>query len=63
MQGKEFKKLRIKMGLTQVRLAERLGVASNSVARWEQGVRAISEPMARFIKMLVKENTAQKEKK
>ena len=46
------------MGLTQVRLAEQLGVASNSVARWEQGVREISEPVARLVKMLLKEYVA-----
>ena len=50
------------MGLTQVQLAKRLGAASNSVARWEQGVRAISEPIARFIKMVAKEHLTQKEK-
>ena len=36
-------------GLTQAAFADRLGVAKNTVTRWEQGVHAITEPMARRI--------------
>ena len=34
-------------------MAERLGVTSTSVARWERGERAISEPVARLITLLL----------
>jgi DNA-binding transcriptional regulator YiaG len=38
MGGKELKKMRESLGLTQVKLAEILGIRSNTVARWENGV-------------------------
>lgn len=36
MTGQEFKDWRTKAGLTQAQLADRLGVKSNTVARWER---------------------------
>ena len=33
-----FKKIRSRLGWSQARLAEELGVTWNSVARWERGV-------------------------
>jgi transcriptional regulator with XRE-family HTH domain len=39
--------------LTQQALAARLGVAPNTVARWEQGVHSITEPMARLIRLML----------
>jgi len=47
MTGTEFRKLRRALGLTQAELAKALEVTSNTVARWEQGVHAVS-PLARF---------------
>jgi len=38
MKGKELKARRTALGLTQVQLAETLGVQPNTVARWENGV-------------------------
>lgn len=38
MKGKELKARRTDLGLTQVQLAETLGVQPNTVARWENGV-------------------------
>jgi len=35
--GKELRNKRIKLGLSQVKLAELLGVTGNTVARWERG--------------------------
>ena len=52
MTGDELRRLRRRLGLTQVQLAERLGVTSTSVARWERGERAISEPVARLVRLL-----------
>ena len=49
MDGPELQRLRTHAGLTQAALAARLGVAPNTVARWEQGQRVITEPMARLI--------------
>ena len=61
MSGKELKQLRKKMGITQVELGKRLGVAGNSVARWEQGTRDISIPMARFIRLVSQVHIGEKE--
>lgn len=61
MSGKELKQLRKKMGITQVELGKRLGVAGNSVARWEQGTRDISIPMARFIKLIAQVHIGEQE--
>ena len=47
----ELKSLRAAAGLTQRDVAERLGVNRLTVARWEQGGRAISVPMAKLIRL------------
>ena len=49
MKGKELRSIRKRLGWTQAELAEALGVAENTVARWERDERAIAEPVARFI--------------
>ena len=41
MKGKELKRRRRALKLTQVELSEILGVRSNTVARWENGVSPI----------------------
>ena len=41
MNGTTLKAKREELGFTQVRLAEILGVQSNTVARWENGVLAV----------------------
>jgi len=61
MSGKELKRLRVKMGITQVELGKRLGVAGNSVARWERGARDISIPMERFIRLIAQVHIGEKE--
>jgi transcriptional regulator with XRE-family HTH domain len=50
--GAELLRLRKQLGLSQAKLAERLGVDPNTVARWERDERAISEPVARLVHML-----------
>ena len=50
MTGSELRRIRKRLGLTQVQLAERLGVTGNTVARQERGEVRITEPVARLIR-------------
>ena len=50
--GNELLRIRKQLGLTQVALAGMLGVASNSVARWERNEMAMREPVARLVRLL-----------
>ena len=52
MTGKDLRKHRKQLDLTQAGLAERLGVTANTVARWERDEITIREPMARLITLL-----------
>jgi transcriptional regulator with XRE-family HTH domain len=52
MNAGELRKLRKKLGWSQAQLAREVGVAANSVARWERGEMAISEPAARLIQRI-----------
>jgi transcriptional regulator with XRE-family HTH domain len=52
MKPEQLRRLRQKLGLTQEELAREVGVARNSVARWERGEMAISEPAARLIQRI-----------
>jgi len=49
MVGKELRAIRARLRLTQVELAELVGVASNTVARWERDEMAMRERKARLI--------------
>ncbi len=51
MNGMQLKRIRKRLKLTQAALAEQIGVAANTVARWERDERAITEPMARLIRL------------
>jgi DNA-binding transcriptional regulator YiaG len=53
--GEELHSIRQKLSLTQAALAEAIGVTSNTVARWERGEMAISEPAARLLEKLAEE--------
>jgi excisionase family DNA binding protein len=55
MTGVEIRALREKLGWTQMALAEAVGVTSNTVARWERGEMAISEPAARLLQKIAAE--------
>ena len=55
MTGRELRSIRQKLALTQAALAEAIGVTSNTVARWERGEMAISEPAARLLEKLAGE--------
>lgn len=60
LEASELRRLRTRAGLTQAALAARLGIKPNTVARWEQQVRSISEPMARLIRMVVQSRGARR---
>ena len=47
-----LRETRGKLGLTQKALAARLGVASNTVARWESGVNPLPLWAALFVSLL-----------
>ena len=55
MTAVEIRVLRDKLGWTQMALAEAVGVTSNTVARWERGEMAISEPAARLLQKIAAE--------
>ena len=55
MVGEEVRRIRDKLGVTQAQLAERLGVAPNTVYRWEADRVAITSPMAQLLRLLTKE--------
>ncbi len=52
MTGVDIRALRGKLGWTQMALAEAVGVTSNTVARWERGEMAISEPASRLLQKI-----------
>ena len=52
MVGKELRAIRARLRLTQVEIAELVGVASNTVARWERGEMTMRERRARLIQSI-----------
>ncbi|HRI39818.1 MAG TPA: helix-turn-helix domain-containing protein [Nitrospira sp.] len=52
MTGPQLRSIRRRLGLTQVAMANHIGVAPNSVARWERGEMEITEPVARLVTLL-----------
>jgi len=54
MKGKELKRLRKRLALSQAQLAERVGVRSNTLARWERDEISITEPVARLLRLIGK---------
>ncbi len=52
MTPEALKQVRAKLGLTQMELAKQLGVARNTVNRWEMGQRRIAPMVERLIKTL-----------
>lgn len=53
MTGRELRRLRKRLGLTQAALAQQFAVTPTTVARWERGEVSIREPMARLIRLIV----------
>ena len=63
MTPEELKALRARLGLTQYELAEKVGVARNTINRWEMGIRSIPEPVVRLLDYLTKEVRAEIQQK
>jgi DNA-binding transcriptional regulator YiaG len=51
MTGEELKKIRKRLGLTQVEFAALVGVAPNSIARQERGEMGIRGPLAKLTQL------------
>ena len=62
MTGEEVAALRRRLGLTQVELAELVGVAPNSVARWERREMAVRESAARLMRLLAQRRPKRRRK-
>jgi transcriptional regulator with XRE-family HTH domain len=52
MTTEDLKAVRDRLNLTQGELAEKVGVARNTITRWETGLRHIPEPVARLVRLL-----------
>lgn len=50
-----FRRLREKLGLSQAKLAARMGVSSNTIYRWEVGTVTVPPPVAVLIRILVEQ--------
>jgi len=55
MTAGEVRVIRTKLGLTQAEFAKKVGVATNTVTRWEGGMLGIRESAARLMKLLAKQ--------
>lgn len=60
MKGAELRQHRMRLGLTQKEMAERIGVHSNSLARMERDEMTISEPVARLVSLLPEDKPKRK---
>ena len=54
MKGAELRTIRKRLGKTQAQLAEAVGVATNTIARYERDEMTISEPVARLVRTIAK---------
>jgi DNA-binding transcriptional regulator YiaG len=63
MSGEELRRVRRRLGLTQVELAKQLGTAANTVARWERGVLGIGEPVARLVRFVASSNAPRRRRR
>lgn len=60
MHGKQLRSIRKRLDWTQAEMAKAVGVASNTVARWERDEMSISEPMARLIRTILAQEKAKR---
>jgi transcriptional regulator with XRE-family HTH domain len=56
MKGREVRAIRIRLKLTQQKLADKVGVSRVTVARWELGLIGIRESAARLIQLLAEQS-------
>lgn len=56
MRSKEIKELRLKLGLTQSQLAQKVGVTLSSVIRWENSKQSPSPLAEKALKSLLDES-------
>ena len=52
MKGAVLRKRRKELGMSQAELANKLGVAANTVARYERDESGIPEPVARLVMLI-----------
>jgi putative transcriptional regulator len=52
LNGKEIRFLRKNLGLTAIKLAEIMGVANETISRWETGVQPINEARDRLLRLI-----------
>jgi DNA-binding transcriptional regulator YiaG len=62
MTGDEVRALRRRLKLTQVQFGELIGVAGNSVARWERGEMRVRESAARLMRLLAERRPTRRRK-
>ncbi len=62
MTPSELRRARHRLRLTQSQFADLVGVAPNSVARWERGEMGMRPTTARLIKLLVMKADRKREK-
>ena len=55
-----IKRLRARLGMTQVEFAEQVGVTQRCVVHWEKGSRSVSQLAQRAILRMKEKNDAQK---
>jgi DNA-binding transcriptional regulator YiaG len=55
--GSELRRIRTRLGLTQTGFADLLGVAGNTVARWERDERRMLPAMDRYIRLVAAERS------
>ncbi|MBI3049241.1 MAG: helix-turn-helix transcriptional regulator [Acidobacteria bacterium] len=55
MTPSDLRRLRRRLGLSQAGFAERVGVTSNTVARWERGELGMRATTARLIQFIAQE--------
>jgi putative transcriptional regulator len=60
MTGTQIKELRKKLGYTQARLAEEVGVTANTIARYERDELKPSPPVLKLLKLLELFNSERK---
>jgi len=56
MTGKEFKNYRIKLGLTQIQLADTMAVPQGRISEWESGARSVPPYIEKLILCLMDKN-------